>query len=164
VRGKPCRNRALVGAELCTSHLRRGGRGGAPTALTPEVADQITTSLRAGNYVQVACRAAGVSRQAYGDWMRRGVKEPGVYRDFRDRVEKALAESEVLHVARISQASKESWQASAWLLERQFPERWGRVSTRLRLEADPEPAAVPPAEADPFEEVDELAARRRTSA
>jgi hypothetical protein len=156
----------MRGAELCSTHLNP--RGGRPTLLTVEVGEMIANALRAGNYVQVACRAAGVSRQAFGDWMRRGQREAGPYRDFRERIEKALAESEVMHVARISQASKESWQASAWLLERQFPERWGRVSTRLRLDlAGETPAAqLPPEESDPFEEVDELAEarRRRTTA
>ena len=52
---------------------------------------------------------------------------------------------------------------AAWLLERMYPERWGRVSTQLRL-AEPPPESAVPAEADPFEEVDELAEARRRRA
>jgi hypothetical protein len=45
-------------------------------------------------------------------------------------------------------------------LERQHPERWGRVSVRARDEAPP-PAPAPASPADPFDEVDQLAERRR---
>ncbi len=154
----------MAGSELCSTHLSPRRGPGRPSLLTPEVADTIVTSLRAGNYIQVACRSAGISRQAYGDWMRKGAQKPGPYRQFRERVERALAEGEVRNVALISQAAKESWTAAAWLLERMYPERWGRVSTRLRLELG-EPQTVTVEEHDPFEEVDELAeARRRRGA
>jgi hypothetical protein len=50
-------------------------------------------------------------------------------------------------------------------LERQYPERWGRVSVRYRDDDIPT-GALPdvPIEQDPFAEVDELAKRRSTRA
>lgn len=128
--------------------------------MSPEVVEAVVQALRAGAYITVACRAAGISRQTYGDWMRRGEAESaGAYHDFRERVERAKAEGEIRNVAVISRAANESWQAAAWLLERMYPERWGKVSVRLREESEPEPTVV--TEHDPFGEVDELAEARR---
>jgi hypothetical protein len=67
---------------------------------------------------------------------------------------RVLAEERL--VAQVAAGAKTNWRASAWLLERRYPERWG----------PPRPAAepdVPPAvaEDDPFAEVDMLAAKRR---
>jgi hypothetical protein len=59
----------------------------------------------------------------------------------------------VLQVA--AAAAKGQWRASAWLLERRFPERW---AARPRVQAQ---ARVEPPSDDPFAEVDELARRRR---
>jgi len=161
-RGKPCRKRAMEGSELCAFHLGRVGR---KTMLTQQLADQLVAMLRAGNYITVAVRAVGISRQTFGDWMRRGRSDKSAdaeFASFRRRVEQARAEAEVRHVAQIANAAADSWQAAAWLLERQHPERWGRVSVRLREEAppQPEPVAVAPTD-DPFTEVDELAEKRR---
>lgn len=161
-RGERCRKQAMEGAEVCAFHLGRVGR---KTLLTPQLADQLVAMLRAGNYVTVATRAVGISRRTFAEWMQRGRSDKSAdaeFASFRRRVEQARAEAEVRHVAQIAQASADSWQAAAWLLERQHPERWGRVSVRLREEAPPqhEPAAVAPTD-DPFTEVDELAERRR---
>ena len=54
-------------------------------------------------------------------------------------------------------AAKGSWKASAWLLERQAPERWVRDSARGKVPEEP-------ASLDPFGEVDELAQKRAAHA
>ena len=38
----------------------------------------------------------------------------------------AMAEAEALHVGVIATAARKSWQASAWFLERKYPQKWGR--------------------------------------
>jgi hypothetical protein len=160
VSGRPCRAHAMRGSTLCARHVNPAGNR---TKLTPEVVEAVVLSLRTGGYVTVACRAAGISTTTYGDWMQRGKAESsGPHHDFRERVERAKAEGEVRNVAVISRAAGESWQAAAWLLERMYPERWGKVSVRLREESEPEP--VVRTEHDPFGEVDELAERRRRPA
>lgn len=61
-------------------------------------------------------------------------------------------------VAAIILASKRgSWQAAAWILERTAPERWAKPSRTRTLEERPRVLVGP----DPFEELDEIAARRR---
>ena len=165
LRGDACKNRALPGSERCAVHVRPDTLGGRPTKLTPELADRFVAMLKAGNYVTVAAHAAGLHRSTITVWLRRGQSQRVVdapYREFRERVEQARAEGEVRNVAQIASAARESWQAAAWLLERQFPERWGRPSSPQRREQPPdEPAVAAAVAADPFEEVDELAERRR---
>jgi hypothetical protein len=157
VKGEPCRKAPMAGSDLCAFHLGRAGR---KTLFTAELGDQLVAMLKVGNYVAVACRAVGISRQTYHDWMTRGEADGAdpEFREFRRRVEKARAEAEVRAVARIARAQEESWQAAAWMLERQHPDRWGRPSVRIREEAPP--AEPEPVTDDPFKEVDELAERR----
>jgi hypothetical protein len=163
--GKPCRNRAIEGADLCSSHLGRAHR---PSLLTDEVAEQLVSMLRAGAYVHVAARAAGISRQTFADWLQRGQGDAALdepYRELRERVEQARAEGEARNVARIAAAAVEDWRAAAWLLERQYPDRWGRPSTRVRpAELEPAPIEEELEAEDPFREVDELAEARRRRA
>ena len=58
-----------------------------------------------------------------------------------------------LVVAIAKAAQRGNWHAAAWLLERRWPERWGRPTERA--------GRWPPPTQDEFAEVDELAARRR---
>jgi len=153
--GRACRNHAMHGAEHCASHLGRAR--GPDTILTDELADRLAAMLSAGNYLDVACRACGISRGAYRKWMLMGrsPKHP-THKRFRDRVEQASAIGETRAVVIIAEAARDNWQAAAWLLERTNPERWARPSQR---EKPPQAEPVPRAD-DPFAEVDELAARR----
>lgn len=151
--GKPCRSFAVAGSDRCSSHLGRAGR---KSQLTDEVAAQLEAILRAGNYIDVACRAVGIPRRTFDHWMQRGHEGAAAYVDFASRMDKARANGEVRNVAMIAQAASESWQAAAWLLERTSPERWARVSQRDQ--ATPEPTAP---DTGPLAEIDELAARRR---
>jgi hypothetical protein len=165
VKGKPCRKYAVAGSDRCAAHLGRAHR---PSVLTPALADNLVTMLRAGNYIEVACRAVGVHRRTLSLWLARGrAGAPGdeVFAELAERVDVALAEGEVRNVAQIAAAARENWQAAAWILERSYPERWGRVSTRFRLpDKPPEELPTTPAAGtgtiDPFLEVDELAAKR----
>lgn len=153
----------MIGSALCASHLRLTAR---PSLLTPQLADELVQLLQAGNYVAVACRAVGISAKTFRDWMKRGATSAAKnapYRELRERVDRARAQGESRHVAVVTKAAiAGSWQASAWLLEREYPERWGRVSVRVRDESAPEePLPAASADDDPFSEVDELAERRR---
>jgi len=91
---------------------------------TPEVREKILQLLRAGNYQQEAFMAAGISKSTFYDWM-------GEDSDFSDAVKRAESEATAFHVAQILKAAREgTWQASAWYLERKFPDRWGRQDRR----------------------------------
>jgi hypothetical protein len=55
-------------------------------------------------------------------------------------------------VATMQRQARTSWRAAAWMLERRWPERWGR-DRALAPEGDDEP--------DPLDALDDVAARRR---
>lgn len=102
------------------------GRG-RPTKFDPEIANTIIEFIRAGNYVETAAAAAGIVKSTLYDWLKRGKRaKSGVFHNFSNAVEKAMAEAEVVDVTRIGIAAKEYWQAAAWRLERKFPKKWGR--------------------------------------
>ena len=130
-----------------------------PTKLTPEVQQTIVAMLRAGNRIEYSAEAAGVSRRTAYDWIERGAK-PGKpnkpYRDFADAVEQARAEAHARQVSLIANAASKSWQAAAWLLERQYPETWGKPADRAKTDDITGQDKAP----DPFAEVDELRVRR----
>jgi hypothetical protein len=131
--GARCRSYAIAGTDRCRAHR--------PPVPAAELVAQLVSMLRAGNYLEVAAVAAGVS-----------VAELLEHPALRDEIEAARAEGEVRAIARIAAAATESWQAAAWLLERQYPDRWGRPATRPE-ERPPAPLVAPDA-------LDELASRR----
>ena len=97
-----------------------------PTKVT-QVQERVVQAMRAGNYAEAACRAAGIGESTFYRWMRRGEREAeGPYRDFYDAVRRAEAEAEVHAVATVRKAMTESWQAAIAYLERRHPERWRR--------------------------------------
>jgi hypothetical protein len=109
---------------------------GRPTLLeeSPKVAEDFLTAVRAGNYLHVATAFAGLSRETPIEWRKRGARdlrkgEDTIYARFATAVDVALAHAEVHSVAAIRSATKENWQAAAWLLERRHPDRWSRHVT-----------------------------------
>jgi len=124
------------------------------------LANNLLALIRAGNYVPVACRAVGISRQTWDDWMRLGASDDPDFREYaelRADIDRAQAQGEARNLTIISQAAPDNWQAAAWLLERMYPERYARPSQREQAAAS---APLPPTDRDLFAEVDDLAAAR----
>ena len=148
--GRPCKNTAMAGSDLCVAHLRRVGR---KTKMTEELTVSMVGLLRGGVPVSTAIAACGLGRSTYDDW-RRDLRPE--YVRFGERIDEARALGEATLVSRIQAATPESWQAAAWLLERTVPETYARLSQRVLVEPPGQPE-------NPFKEFvpsDELAARR----
>lgn len=112
------------------------GRG-RPAKLTPETHKIIVSAIEKGNYVETAAGLAGVDKQSLYSWLKKGNQaSKGIYRDFLDAVNVALASSEAKDVERLNQAADKHWQATAWRLERRFPRKWGHWQ-REEVEAEP---------------------------
>ncbi len=104
---------------------------GRPTKLTPEVQDRICQLIRAGNTVEIASEASGITPKTYYAWMQRGLDGRAPYGPFRRAVEQSRAEAEAMLVGRVQRAAQSgSWRAATWLLERQWPDRWAAVGDR----------------------------------
>ena len=102
--------------------------GGRPTSLTAAVQRAIVETLRAGNYIDTACKVAGVKRQTFYNWVERGKAGESPFAEFFDACEKALSDAESSAVKSIQVAGKKNWQALAWWLERRHRARWAKNS------------------------------------
>lgn len=113
---------------------------GRKTLLNQQRLEAITTMLRAGAYIDDACKSVGISNTTFYNWLQRGnvqrerlnagletepKEEP--FLQFLEAVETADAEGIIGHLMNIDHAAKNgTWQASAWILERKQPRKWGR--------------------------------------
>ena len=124
-----------------------------PTKLTQDKIDEICNCLKLGYYQEDAATMAGISTSTYYDWMKKGdeaqkalesgdpsslpaleedseVEVINMYSEFSDSIKRARAEAEGAHIRNIRKAADNgTWQASAWFLERSFPQKWGKRST-----------------------------------
>ena len=88
------------------------------------------SAIRAGNYQEIACQLAGLSRKTIHDWKERGNAGERPHAEFLAAVKQAEAEAEAEAVADMRIAGKlpQFWTARATFLERRFPDRWARRS------------------------------------
>ncbi|MEN6545358.1 MAG: hypothetical protein ABFE07_04885 [Armatimonadia bacterium] len=144
--------------------------GGRPTRITPELCQQFDQLLGAGNYFITVCTYLEIDESVAYDWLNKGTagedaagQWPDAYREFAKSVKRASARAEISLVAEINRHGRPhelrnpernakgdvvasmlpgQWQALMTILERRFPDRWGR---RDRLQAEvsgPEGAPV----------------------
>lgn len=116
-------------------------RPGRPSKVAPGITAKVCEAIRAGSPREFAVARAGLAKDTFYAWLRRGARalaaadgDPSQvpagerpYADFSDAVEKALADAVFADVSLIRQAAeKGAWQAAAWRLERMHPEHFGR--------------------------------------
>ena len=102
---------------------------GRPTKLTPEVRDLIVDGINAGLTFGLTCARAGVSPATFYRWLDRGeTAKSGVFREFCDTVSRAKADSALRLVSQITLQAPTDWRAAAFLLERRFPDDYGKRS------------------------------------
>lgn len=112
------------------------GKGKNGSKLTKEVCDIICEGLRKGNYITTCCRACGISVPTYYIWKKKGEEGIEPYATFLENVEEAEAEGEMIHVEIIHDtALSGNWLSSAWLLERKYPQRFGKRE-QMALQTD----------------------------
>lgn len=104
--------------------------------------EKCCTAIRQGATLETAAAYAGIPRRTFHDWLQRGrqPKARDPYKGFALAVEDALAHFEVSAVAQIAKAGAEEWQASAWRLERRFPDKYGR---RTRVDGNIQVTSMP---------------------
>lgn len=126
---------------------------GRPPKLTQELITTICNAIRMGSYVETAVIYAGINKETFHNWVRKGNAKPSsIYGHFNDSVQKAWSESELRGVSDIDKAAKgekdpttgewvlkPDWKATAWRLERQHAKHWSPKQT-VKLEDNQTPA------------------------
>src|SRR5262245_9720250 len=112
-----------------------GGRG-RPPKLTEAFIQSTSTLLIQGNFRCVVAERLGVSPRTFEKWMRRGLADVeqfpnSLYVRFRAVVLASEREFECQSVAAIQAAGRSDPAHLEWLLERKFPQRWGRYRGEL---------------------------------
>ena len=138
-------------------------RGGRPSKLTPELTVELYRLIGEEGLTQTGAAAAvGIHRATFQRWKAAGREaRSGRFRDFCDALERAEAEFERTHLQRIGSGDPDvetrvrerngeeierititrppDWRRSAWLLERRWPERYGRRHVKVDTELKAEP-------------------------
>ncbi len=101
---------------------------GRKTKLDEKRLKKVVDGITAGLPYDTACALAGITYQTFLNWMRAGeAAESGKFFEFFEAVKKAEAIAESVHIANIKNAGKSGvWQADAWMLERRYPQKWGK--------------------------------------
>lgn len=91
---------------------------GRPTKHTPEVEAVIIKAIVSGLRPAQAARVAGIDPSTLDRWRNADAA-------FAERLESAATEFESQNLENVTRAGRRSWKASAWSLERRFPDRYG---------------------------------------
>lgn len=104
--------------------------------LTPELQDGICNDIKKGVPIIHAAVANGISQSTFYEYYNKGKEaKSGKFHDFYVKVEEAKSEAIALRAKQIYKAGFETWQASAWWLERVCPEYFGKKD-HIELKAE----------------------------
>lgn len=119
------------------------------TKCTPERVNIFVEAFKQGMSITQACTLAGVDRQTYYNWTKRGEAGEEPYSSFSTAIKGATAylESSMLEIIHAHAVDK--WQAAAWVLERRLPEEWSRTSKHELTGKDGGPVTVQSLAVDP---------------
>lgn len=92
-----------------------------PIIIHDEIWEKLLSAIASGLTEQDACQVVGVGRTT----LHEKKKKDAVYKE---EVRKANIVFKLKHIQNIAEHSKTSWQSSAWLLERKFPNEFGTQS------------------------------------
>lgn len=106
---------------------------------TPKIIEQLIKCIEAGSNVATACRAVGISRNTFYEWLNDEEKSDISY----TIIQKVEARAILRNIIIIQKAAKKNWTAAAWFLERKDFKNWGKKDklapeTPKALKAPPE--------------------------
>jgi hypothetical protein len=104
-----------------------GKKVGRKLSLNAELQDKLCGLLRVGVPIVDACTECGISERTFHYWQSRALeKNERKFIHFLQAVDRAKAQSKIRSIVRIDKAAVNDWRADAWLLERRFPEEFGK--------------------------------------
>ena len=110
----------------------------ARSKLTEELCENICKDIREGGTLKYSAMHNGITPRTLHNWMSRGENaktENGLYFHFFHQVKKAQEDGKVRLIGKIEKHGERNWQALAWLLERMYPDEFGRTQ-RVDMRAD----------------------------
>ena len=116
--------------------------------LTPEIEEKILSFIRAGGFADVAAEAAGIPREVFERWRRRGEKPRATkrYRDFALAVRVAVAQARLHAEIEVRQEEPLDWLRNGPGRERAEQPGW-TANARARTTATGEASVFDDAEA-----------------
>lgn len=94
---------------------------------TPKITEAICRARALGLSWEHCAAQVKMSKDTVLYWRKRGAAGEQPYSDFLVAVQKAESDAIDKALDRIKTAGEKSWQASAWWLERRYPQRFGRI-------------------------------------
>ncbi len=109
---------------------------GRRTRLTPEVMRVITNVIAKGGSDKAAYEAVGIGETTFYAWLKKGEvarRSDSVYREFWEGLTRARSLHQMYHLGTINAAAdKGDWRASAWILERRYPDVYGKQHLEIK--------------------------------
>jgi transposase len=99
-----------------------------PTKLNSDITRRICEGVSIGLTYALAAESAGITYKTFNDWMNKGKTEKsGIHHQFYQHVQKCNAEGAKKLLERLNDAAVAgNCQVCMWVLERRFPEEFGR--------------------------------------
>jgi hypothetical protein len=99
-----------------------------PSKLTPDIQKRIGDNIALGLTYRLAAESAGITYKTFNLWMHTGQTEKaGKYYLFNKYIQKCNADTAKVLLERINEAARYgNTQMCTWILERRFPEEFGR--------------------------------------
>jgi len=99
-----------------------------PSKLTPDITKRIGDGVSLGLTYALAAESAGITYKTFNDWMKLGRDSTsGKYFEFYQHIEQCNANGAKKLLQRLNDAAEAgNCQVCMWILERRFPEDFGR--------------------------------------
>ena len=99
-----------------------------PCKLTPEIQQRIGENIALGLTYRLAAESAGVTYKTLNEWNQKGkTDKSGKYFDFYLYIQKQNADAAKALLERLNESAKGgNCQVCMWILERRFPDEFGR--------------------------------------
>lgn len=85
---------------------------------TDKTVTALIQALESGLTIDAACRLVGIHRSTWYEWR----EQP----ELQAVLSQAMAKAESVLLGSIKTASQSDWRAAAWILERRWPDTWGK--------------------------------------
>ncbi len=125
---------------------------GRKTKLTLKLIGEMIKYISNGNTIKDTCLLCDITEVSFYRWVEKTKRvmnkinnniklndNEKIFSYLSKSIKKAQIQFKDCHLKNINTRSKDHWQASAWLLERKFPEEWGRkdrMDLNLNVEFD----------------------------